>query len=720
MRQVVQNMRSGETRLIDVPVPQAAPGTALVRTAASLVSAGTERATVAFAAQGMIGKARSRPDLVRQVIDKALTEGPLSAFDAVRNRLDQPQPLGYSSAGTVVAVGEGITGIRPGDRVVCGGGGWAVHAEYVRVPQNLIAQLPAEVPFESGAFATLAAIALHGYRLSGAGLGDRVAVIGIGLLGQLALSVVRASGGSAFGVDLSAERVILARERRFEAATRGEAEEAALAFTRGMGFDAVLICADTDDDDPVVLAGDMARDRATVVAIGNVGLDVPRRSYYAKELNLVVSRAYGPGRYDPAYEDAGHDYPAGFVRWTEGRNLEAVAGMLASGQLDVASLISHRVPIEDAVRAYGLIREPGSDALGVILTYPETDGGEGLPSPRQDLKPASGSGQPVRLGVLGAGNFASATSLPALDKLAGVQKVGLASAGGLSGAHAGRRHGFAYTTSDSAEIVDDPEINAIAILTRHNLHARQTVDALTAGKHVLCEKPPALNEAELADVWSALGSSGMIYTVGYNRRFSPFGQALKAHFDPVKEPLLCSYRVNAGLLPLDHWVHDPEQGGRLLGEVCHFVDFLIYLTGARPIEVSASALPDGGRYRQDNLTLSLRFDDGSLGTIAYAANGDRGMGKERVEVFGGGRSAWLDDFRRLALYRDGHSQTRRSWLRQDKGHRALWAAFVNSVTNGSAPPIPYDDILVGSTATFAALESLQTGQAVPVRGLPVG
>ncbi len=357
-------MRTGETQIVDVPVPLAAPGTALVRTRASLVSAGTERATVAFADQSLLGKARSRPDLVRQVIDKALTEGPLSALDAVRNRLDQPMALGYSSAGTVVAVGAGLTGFAPGDRVVCAGGGHAVHAEYVVVPHNLMAHLADEVDFETGAFTTLGAIALHGFRLSGAGLGDRVAVIGLGLLGQLALSVVRASGGSTFGVDLSVDRVNLGRERGFSAVTRGEAEAQAQAFTQGMGFDAVLICADTEADDPVMLAGDIARDRANVVAIGNVGLNLPRRSYYQKELNLVVSRSYGPGRYDPGYEDAGHDYPPGYVRWTEGRNLDAVAAMLAGGQLDVAGLISHRIPIDEAVRAYDLIQQPEFGGAG--------------------------------------------------------------------------------------------------------------------------------------------------------------------------------------------------------------------------------------------------------------------------------------------------------------------------------------------------------------------
>jgi predicted dehydrogenase/threonine dehydrogenase-like Zn-dependent dehydrogenase len=720
MKQVVQNMRSGETEVVDVPVPQAAPGMALVRTGASLVSAGTERATVSFAAQGLIGKARSRPDLVRQVIDKAITEGPLSAFDAVRTRLGQPQALGYSSAGTVVSVGEGLSDFAPGDRVVCAGGGYAVHAEYARVPRNLMAHLPDSVDLEAGAFATLGAIALHGFRLSGAQLGERVAVIGMGLLGQLALSIVRASGGTPFGVDLSADRVVLGRERGFAAVTRGEADEESLAFTQGLGFDVVLICADTPDDDPIVLASEIARDRATVVAIGNVGLGVPRRTFYGKELNLVVSRSYGPGRYDPAYEEAGRDYPAGFVRWTEGRNLEAVASMLASGQIDVSHLISHRVPIDDAAEAYELIGQSDADALGVVLVYPQGgDVGAGTDR-REPLGAKPGKAAAVRIGVLGAGNFAIATALPAIDSVRGVQKMGLASAGGLSGAHAGRRHGYAYATTSVDDILGDADINTVAVFTRHDLHAAQTVQALQAGKHVFCEKPVALNEDELTDVAKAIQAAETLYTVGFNRRFSPFGQALKAHFGSRQEPIVCTYRVNAGWIPPDHWVHDPEQGGRLLGEVCHFVDFLIYLTGAHPTQVGAHSLPDNGRYSQDNLVLSLRFDDGSVGSIVYVANGDRALGKERVEVFGGGRAGVLDDFRRLTLFRDGRSRTRRNWLRQDKGHRALWQAFVNSITNGASAPIPYDDILATSLTTFAARDSLQSGQAAPVRSLAMG
>lgn len=720
MKQLIQDMRSGETHLVDVPVPQPGPGAALVRTAASVVSAGTERTTTSFGEKSLLGKARARPDLVSQLVDKARQEGPLAALETVRTRLGEPMTLGYSSSGTVVAVGPGLTEFHPGDRVVCAGGGHAVHAEYAQVPKHLLAHLPDNVNFESGAFATLGAIALHGFRLCGVQVGEQVAVIGMGLLGQLALAIIRASGARAFGVDLAPERVAQGREQGFEAVVRAEAESAGLAFTRGAGFDAVLICADTTDDDPVELAGELARDRAHVAAIGAVGMNLPRRLYYAKELQLVVSRSYGPGRYDPSYEDGGHDYPIGYVRWTEARNLEAFVALLAGGHVDVTPLISHRIPIDQAADAYRVIRDRDSRSLGVVLTYPEPGSPAEIPGRRIELKSPAVTHAAVRLGVLGAGNFATSTVFPILGRLKGVEKLGLASAGGLRGAEAGRRYGFAYATSDEHEVFNDPNINTVAILTRHDLHARQAVEGLSAGKHVVCEKPPALTQAELRELHAALQTAHTLYSVGYNRRFAPFVKELKAHFDPAGEPLVCLIRVNAGWIPEDHWVQDPEEGGgRLLGEACHFVDLMLAITGSLPAEVWAGGLPDAGRYRGDNFGLQVRFENGSLGTLVYVANGDRGAGKERIEVFGGGRSGVLDDFRTLKLFAGNTRKSRRAWLRQDKGHRAMWEVFVNSVTNQGRPPIPYEQILATSMTTFAALESLQTGEPVTVHSLPM-
>ncbi len=704
-------MRDGKAVVAEVPAPGVRRGAALVRTAASLVSAGTERMVVEFAEKSLLGKARSRPDLVRQVLDKARREGVLPTLQAAFTRLDQAMALGYSSAGTIIEVGEGLQGFRVGDRVACAGGGYAAHAEVAVVPQNLLARLPDNVDFESAAFTTLGAIALHGFRLARPQVGERVAVIGLGLLGQLAAGIARAAGCAVFGVDLSPARVELAQKMGASAALRAEAEAAAGAFTRGQGFDAVLVCADAHSNDPIELAGLLARDRGCVVAVGAVGLNIPRKVYYEKELTFLVSRSYGPGRYDPAYEERGQDYPAGYVRWTEGRNLEAFVELLAEGRLDVTPLISHRFPIEEGARAYELITGKTSEPfLGVLLTYPQA--GAAAPARRVDLpvapKAAPPAGEPV-VGVLGAGNYASAVFLPAVQKAGGAVLAGVASGTGLSARHAAQKFGFRFATSDEREILANPEINVVAVLTRHNQHARQTLQALRAGKHVYCEKPLALCEEELGEIEAALRDETLpLLTVGFNRRFAPLALALKAALGRRAEPLAAHYRVNAGFLPLTHWTHDPAVGGgRIIGEGCHFVDFLTFLVGEPPCRVEAQALPDMGRYRQDNALVTLTFPDGSLGTLAYLANGDKAAPKERVEVFCGGTVAVLDDFRRLEVTSGGRRRVSSSPLGQDKGHQAAWANFLACVRKGGPPPIPYDQLIAVTRATFEAVEKLK-------------
>jgi predicted dehydrogenase len=714
-----------------------------VRTAASLVSAGTERMLVEFAGKNLLGKARSRPDLARQVLDKARREGVLTTLEAAFNRLDQPFALGYSSAGTIAAVGEGVQYWRTGQRVACAGGGYAVHAEYALVPENLLAMLPDNVAFESAAFTTLGAIALHGFRLSEARLGERVAVIGLGLLGLLAAGVARAAGCAVFGVDLDPSRVALAaRMGASQAVLRDQAESAAGGFTQGVGFDAVLICADTPSDDPVELAGEIARDRARVVAIGAVGLDLPRKPYYAKELTFLNSRSYGPGRYDPAYEQGGQDYPIGYVRWTEGRNLAAFVELLASGQIDVQPLITHRFPIDQASQAYELIAgERQEPFLGVLLAYPQEDNREiqtkvaapgEAPGERSASTPPGLRQDKVRLGVLGAGNFAGAILLPALQAIPAIERVGIASAGGLNARHVARRYGFQYATTDEEQILADPAVNTIAILTRHDLHARQVMAALRAGKNVFCEKPLALTIEELQAIAATLDTDGSdpspsgdgsplstnpmshpLLTVGFNRRFAPLALEMKSFIDQRQEPLVAIYRINAGYLPPDHWLHDPRQGGgRLVGEACHFIDFLAFLVGAPPLSVSAAGLPDRGRYRQDNALIHLTFPDGSLATVAYLANGDRAFPKERLEVFASGRVAVLDDFRSLELVHAGKRQIQKSPLRQDKGHQAEWLAFSQAITSGGLPPIPYNQLFGVSRAAIAAVDALHCGETI--------
>lgn len=745
MKQLVQNLRSGTTSVVDVPIPTPQAGEALVRTAASLVSAGTERNLVEFAEKSLVGKARSRPDLVRQVVDKARREGLLTSVQAAFNRLDQPMSLGYSSAGTIVALGAGIQTLRVGQRVACAGGNYAVHAEYACVPRILLTPLPDTVEFEPAAFTTLGAIALHGFRLSEARLGERVAVIGLGLLGLLMVQIAKAAGCHVIGVDLDEKRVALAINLGVHAVLRPEAEQAAAGFSAGAGCDAILICADSRSADPIELAGQIARDRARVVAVGSVGLHLPRKIYYEKELAFINSRSYGPGRYDPAYEEAGHDYPIGYVRWTEGRNLAAFSDLLGSGKVDVHPLITHRYPIEDAAQAYELITgKLGEPFLGVLLTYPQTStlndihtvtpqeipGLPGLPQdksahPGDGSLPAKSKTQQARpptlkLGVLGAGSFASAVMLPALKGVQNIELVGIASASGMSAKTAADRFGFDYATSDEARILTDPEVNTVAILTRHNLHARQVVQALQAGKNVFCEKPLALTPGELEEIEAALkdlsgDSEGAnpLLMVGFNRRFAPLAQRLAQFMAPRKEPFVAHYRVNAGFIPLSHWTQDTlVGGGRIIGEGCHFIDFLSFLAGGAPVSVTTQGLPDAGRYQEDNLVMSFTFPDGSLGTVTYLANGDKAFPKERLEVFAASRVAVLDDFRSLELIQNGRRQKVQSYLRQDKGHQAEWVAFSQAILKASAPPIPYEQLIGVTRASFAAVQALRTSGRV--------
>jgi len=714
MKQVLKNINDGQTLIADVPVPSVRPGMALIKTGASLVSVGTERMVVEFAEKGLLGKAQSRPDLVRQIVDKARREGVLSTIEATFNRLDQPMALGYSSAGTVIAVGEGLDGFKPGDRVACAGGGYAVHAEYELVPQNLMAKIPDNVDFESAAFATLGAIALHGFRLAQPQVGERVAIIGLGLLGLLSVGIARAAGCSVFGIDLDPVRVKLAQQMGVQAVSRDGAEEAGRGFSQGRGFDTVLICADTASNDPIELAGQLARDRGTVVAVGAVGLEIPRKIYYEKEIPLLISRSYGPGRYDPAYEENGQDYPFGYIRWTEGRNLEAVVELIGSGKLDVQSLITHRFPIESAAKAYEMISGKATEHfLGVVITYAENEPAS-LVS-RVEIQPEV-TKAPVQvgltLGVLGAGNYASATFLPAVKKAGGVSLAGIASAAGLSARNAAQRYGFSYATSDEQEILTDDKINLIAVLTRHNQHARQIVLGLQHGKAIFCEKPLALTRNELEEVQrAATVEKAPLLMVGYNRRFAPFSQKIAAFFANRSEPMVLHYRVNAGFLPDTHWLHNPTVGGgRILGEGCHFIDYLISLVGSVPQSVYTAALPNAGRYHGDNVVMNFTFIDGSIGTVTYLANGDKSVPKEYLEVFCQGRVAILDDYRSLELVQDGRRQSFKSQLRQDKGHLAGWQAFLSAVRTGSTPPVPYDQLFGGARAVFAAGESLLSGK----------
>lgn len=723
MKQVLQQARTGAIQVAEVPAPQLLPGCVLVRIAASLVSAGTERASSEFARKNLLQKAQARPDLVHEVLGKIRRDGLLSTIQTVRSRLDQPTSVGYSSAGTVIEVAEGIADIAVGDRVACAGAGFAVHAEIACVPRLLLAKIPdrTSASFEEAAFTTVGAVALHGIRTAEVKLGDAVAVIGLGLLGQLTVQLLKAAGCRVLGMDIAPDRSELASRLGADAACSSAAEfrDLCSSLTGGFGADAVLITAETHSSEPVNLAAQVARDRAVVVAVGTVGMELERPRYYEKELDFRISRSYGPGRYDAVFEQKGRDYPIGHVRWTETRNMESFLQFVADGKLDLKPLITHRFPIEEASRAYELISGATPErTLAVLFTYSEqtpiSRRLELTSVPRTTTAAGTGS---ITVGLLGPGSFAMSTLLPAMQQVTGIDLIGVSAATGAHSRHAADKFRFRYCTTDVNEIVADASINTVVIATRHHLHARQVLAALAAGKHVFCEKPLCLTENELADIVQALPPSHPAQPalmVGFNRRFAPMARQMKAFLD-IHEPLVMHYRVNAGALPADHWINDPEiGGGRIVGEVCHFVDFLSFLSGSHPIEVQARSLPSGSRRDDESVMISLRFANGSEGSIHYLINGDRSFSKERVEVFGGGAVAVLEDFRSLEMTRFGRRSTATARWRQDKGHHGEWQAFADALRAGNPAPIPFSSIISATLTTLGIVKARATGQPVTI------
>lgn len=689
MKQIVQNLRSGETTLAEVPRPAAGRGQLLIRTRCSLISPGTERMLVEFGRAGWLDKARQQPDKVRQVLEKVRTDGLLPTLEAVRNKLDQPLALGYCNVGEVVEVGAGVSGFTVGERVASNGR----HAEYVGVPVNLCAKVPDAVSDDAAAFTVLGAIALQGIRLAQPTLGEAMVVSGLGLIGLLTVQLLRAHGCRVLGLDFDAERVALAR--RFGAETvvlTGGADPvaAAMGFSRGRGVDAVLVTASTSSSEPIHQAAQMCRKRGRIVLVGVTGLNLSRADFYEKELTFQVSCSYGPGRYDPLYEEKGQDYPVGFVRWTEQRNFEAVLDMLAEGRLDVAPLITHRFDFADATAAYEMLASKQA-SLGVLLTYPTS--AERVATPRVVSLPA-GSRPACKsapaISVIGAGNYAGAVLVPAF-KRAGVVLHTIVSTQGVTAAHLGRKFGFAHASTDADGAIADPRTQIVVIVTRHDSHAHYVTQALAAGKHVFVEKPLALRHEEVQHIEEALRAHpDRLLMVGFNRRFAPHIVRLKAMLDGVPGPKAFVMTVNAGAVPPSHWTLDRDVGGgRLLGEGCHFVDLLRYLAGV-PVESfqtvrMASTTPD-------TATVVLRFTDGSTATLLYLANGSREFPKERLEVFAAGRVLQLDNFRRLTGYGWPGFARMHLW-RQDKGQTACVAAFVEAVRSGGPAPIPVDELL---------------------------
>lgn len=700
MKQVLQELGSGRTILAEVPEPAAAVGSVRIVSRRSLISAGTERMLVEFGRSGWLDRVRQHPERVRQVLDKVRTDGVVATISAVRSKLDQTIPLGYCNVGEVAAAAAGLS---PGDRVVSNG----PHAEVVVVPANLCARVPANVSDDAAAFTVVGAIALQGLRLAAPTLGESFVVTGLGLIGLITVQLLRANGCRVLGIDPDPRRTALAR--RFGASTvelaRGEDPlAAASAFSQGRGVDAVLITANTNSDEPVSQAAHMCRQRGRIVLVGVAGLRLNRADFYEKELTFQVSCSYGPGRYDPDYEEGGRDYPFGYVRWTEQRNFEAVLALMAAGQLQMDPLIEHRFALAEAARAYDLL---ASDApqLGILLEYaPRAMGSAAAASVTlpQDARTVV-AGEPA-VAVIGAGNYAARVLIPAFAR-AGARFVGIASRGGVSAAHLGRRFGFATVTTDAASLIADPRVKAVVVATRHDTHAPLVVRALSEGKHVFVEKPLAINASQLDQIEATLMAIAPqdrpLLMVGFNRRFAPHMVRMKALLQATPGPKSLVVTVNAGAIPADHWTQDASiGGGRIIGEACHFVDLVRFLVGA-PIEqwdISRVSSDGSAAEPDDKATITLRCADGSVGAIHYFANGHASFPKERIEVFSAGRILQLDNFRTLRGWGWRGFSGMRLW-RQDKGQSACVAAFVEALRAGRPAPIPLAELLEVSRVT---------------------
>ncbi|MGA1791490.1 MAG: bi-domain-containing oxidoreductase [bacterium] len=737
MKQLLQNFKTGELLMEEIPPPTLKPGGVLVQNICSLISAGTERSTVSTAQAGLIGKARQRPDLVRQVLDNVKREGIIGTYRKVRTRLESLKALGYSSAGIVCE--SGCDAFQPGDRVACAGGGYASHAEIIFVPRHLCAQIPETsrnrdpIGFDEAAFTTLGVIAMQGIRQAGVHIGERVAVIGLGLIGLLTVNILNAAGCHVLGADISDANAAYAERMGCDAfCLMSDLEDQAHAFSQGQGMDAVILTAGTSSNEPIAKAGAISRKKATVVVVGAVGMNIPRDPhYYQKELQIRMSTSYGPGRYDAGYEEKGLDYPIGYARWTENRNMEAFLGLMARGRLSVKPLMTHRFPFEDAVAAYDLITGKRKEPyLGVLLSYdalheekkrialqdpsrifPASED-EPMPSPDNTCCNAL---TPV-IGFIGAGNFAQSYLIPNLKREKTLLLRAVCTASGLTASTVAKKFGFLMQSSKATDVLQDPEINTIFVATRHDSHARYVIESLKAGKHVYVEKPLCINEEEMEEILEicnarriSRGPSHLIM-VGFNRRFSPLMEEMKAFFRDRSAPMAVYARVNAGCLPAEHWTHDPEVGGgRIIGEGCHFLDTFRYLINSPAKEVFARALPSSG-HPPDSVCITVRYQDGSVANLAYLANGDPGVPKEYFEIHAGGRSAILDDFRVLILA--ANRRKKRIKRAQDKGHQREIHAFIHAVQTGGPSPIPFGEILETTRVGFAIMRSIRTGEII--------
>jgi len=713
MKQIQHNIKSGQIELVDVPRPYCSPGHVLIATHTSLISVGTERMLVDFGKAGWISKARQQPEKVKQVLDKVRADGLLPTIDTVLNKLDEPLPLGYCNAGVVLEIGIGVSEIQIGDRVASNG----PHSEVVCVPRNLCSKIPEGVTNEEAAFTVLGSIALQGVRLAHPSLGERFIVFGLGLVGLLTVQFLRASGCHVLAVDISKSRLRMAEAFGAETVDLGLGMDpiaAALTWSFGKGVDGVIITASAKGDDIIHQSAQSCRKRGRIILVGVVNLNLRRSDFYEKEITFQVSCSYGPGRYDLKYEQCGLDYPFGFVRWTEQRNFEAVLEAMRIGQLQVKELITNHIPFEESSCAYEKILS-NSDTLGVILEYQnQLDLKPIINFKSSESRPAGGCG----IALIGAGNFSKMILAPALAKTSARLKYVSVRSNGSSATYIARKYRFEKASTDLDTILADEEVNTVFIATNHNSHAKIVVAALNAGKHVFVEKPLCLNLEELNEIISVYSSLPTPHSlrpllmVGFNRRFSPHVQKMMSLLAGRSEPLAMSMMINAGIIPSDSWVHDPEKGGgRIIGEACHFIDLMVYITGFKV--VSVSALQMGGRMpiRQDKMSIQLSFEDGSIGTVNYFSNGNKAYPKETFEVYSDGRILKLDNFRRVGGYGFQGFRNFKTW-QMNKGHRTEVADFIALVEKGGKPLIPFSDIVNVTLTSFAAVTSAREGRRV--------
>jgi len=708
MKQVIQNFKTGELYVDDVPLPSLSEGMVLIENQFSLISAGTERGTVKVAQANLINKARQRPDLVAQVIQNIKKEGLSATISKVRAKLDSLKALGYSTSGKVLSSMDTNGLFKTGDRVACAGFDYASHAEIIAVPQNLVVKIPDEVSAEDAAFTTLGAIAMQGVRQAEARIGEKVCVIGLGLLGQISCQLLRANGCAVFGIDLSESFVSIANEHSADKALlRNDPNliNACDNFTNGHGFDKVIITAATQSNDPVELAGEIARKKGQVIVVGVVPMNVPRDPhYYRKEIDIKMSCSYGPGRYDVSYEESGIDYPYAYVRWTEQRNMESFLDLVARKYINLKPLITHIIDINDAEKAYDIILGKVKEHhIGILLKYAENE-----LKARSTINISNKPVSQINTGFIGAGSFAQSYLIPNVKSF-GSSLDGVVTSRGITAKNVGDKFGFNFCSSDTNDVLKNEKINTVFIATPHSSHAGLVIKALEANKNVFVEKPLAVNMEELKAVIETKKKHTQPLMVGFNRRFAPVCESVKSEFHNTGEPMLINIRINAGFIPKDNWLQQKDIGaGRIIGEMCHFIDLMQYFTNSEPLKVYADCITSNNDKitPADNIAIVIKFRDGSVGNLTYLANGDKGMPKELIEVFGGSKIAVINDFRDGIIYKNGKTIKLKS---SGKGHKEEVGAFINSLKAGNDSPISFRSICLTTLTTFKIHDSLFTG-----------